>query len=84
MFMHVLSVQYLGDHRLRLKFSDGAVKDVGLAPELHGEVFEPLQNIDFFKRVVVNPDSRTLEWPNGADFAPEYLYNLGKEVKKVA
>ncbi len=84
MFLHIKAVQYLGDYRLRLTFSDGAVKDVDLSGELYGEVFEPLQRVDFFKNVALNPDSQTIEWPNGADFAPEYLHSLGKDVQKVA
>ena len=41
--------------------------------ELHGPVFEPLKNIEVFRQFVVHPELRTLVWPNGADFAPEFL-----------
>ena len=36
-------------------------------------MFEPLRDGDAFRRVSVNSDSWTIEWPNGADFAPEFL-----------
>jgi hypothetical protein len=82
--MHVESVSYINDYRLRIGFSDGSTKDVDLAGELQGEIFEPLKDLDFFLKVSVNPDTRTIEWPNGADFAPEFFYETGVEIKKTA
>ncbi len=84
MFLHVTDVRYINDYRLRLEFSDGVVKEVDLYEELHGEVFEPLKDLGFFKQVGVNRETNTIEWPNGADFAPEFLYEIGKEAKQVA
>jgi hypothetical protein len=84
MFLHVIKVVYLGEYTLRLTFNNGAVKDVNLREELYGEVFEPLKDQSLFQRVKLNPDTRTIEWPNGADLAPEFLYEVGREVKKVA
>ncbi len=49
--------------------------------ELHGGVFEPLRDARLFKQVAVNEETNTIEWSNGADFAPEFLYRIGKEVK---
>lgn len=54
---------------------------VDLEKELYGEVFEPLRDKDLFKQVFLT--SRTIEWPNGADFAPEFLLEIAK-VKAVA
>ncbi len=45
-----------------------------LQNELEGEVFEPLKDTNYFKRLEVHPELHTLTWPNGADFAPEFLY----------
>jgi hypothetical protein len=84
MFLHVVDVIYLEDYKLRLEFNDGVVQDVDLKGELYGEVFEPLKDVEFFKQVAVNSDTNTIEWPNGADFAPEFLYEIGKEVARVA
>ena len=83
MFLHVIEVAYLEGYKLRLKFNDGIVKDVDLKDDLYGEVFEPLRDIETFKKVKVNKDTNTIEWENGADFAPEFLYEIGQEVKKV-
>jgi len=72
MFLHVTGVEYVGEYRLKLKFNDGAQGVVDLEPELYGEVFEPLRDKELFKRVYLT--GRTIEWPNGADLAPEFLY----------
>jgi hypothetical protein len=84
MFLHVTSVTYLEGYKLRLTFNDDAVKEVDLQDELYGEVFEPLREVALFRQVRVNPDTNTIEWPNGADFAPEFLYEIGQELKKAA
>jgi hypothetical protein len=75
-----MNATYLKEYQLRLTFDNGIIKDVDLEAELYGEVFEPLKDIEFFKQVEVNPETNTIEWPNGADFAPEFLYELGEEV----
>jgi hypothetical protein len=80
MFLHIVSVTHLGDYRLRLEFDDGAVKDVDLAMELWGEIFEPLKDVSLFRQVAVNPDTGTIQWPNGADLAPEFLHRIGQAV----
>lgn len=84
MFLHVKGVNHLDGYRLRILFSNGIVKDVDLSGELYGEVFEALKDPEFFKRVSVNLETETIEWPNGADFAPEFLYEAGQETKQVA
>jgi hypothetical protein len=84
MFIHVTGVTYLEEYKLRLSFDDGVTKDVDLKDELYGEIFEPLKDVELFKQVAVNPDTNTIEWPNGADFAPEFLYEIGNELVSVA
>jgi hypothetical protein len=70
-------------HRKTL-FSNGAIEEMDLSGELHGEVFEPLKDLASFKQVRVNEETNTIEWPNGVDFAPEFLDQIGKGVKRVA
>jgi hypothetical protein len=69
---HVVRARHLGAHRVRLCFDDGVVGDVDLGPFLDGPVFEPLQDPAYFAEFGVK---NTLVWPNGADFAPEFLRN---------
>ena len=71
MFLHVLEAQYVRDYVVRLKFSDGAAGEVDLRAELEGPIFGVLRDVEQFKRFSVA--YHTLTWPNGADFAPEFL-----------
>jgi hypothetical protein len=76
MFLHVIGVKYVDDYKLKLTFNNGVVGVVDLWPELYGEIFEPLQDKEIFQQVYLT--GRTIEWPNGADFAPEFLLSLIK------
>jgi len=84
MFLHVKAVRQVRPYQLLLEFTNDVVKQVDLSKELYGEVFEPLKDPEFFNQVRVNEETNTIEWPNGADFAPEFLYEIGVEVKQVA
>ena len=74
MIPKVVHAEYIGAFTVRLKFSDGTEGDVDLRGELHGELFEPSRDPELFRQVSVHPEFKTLCWPNGADIAPEFLY----------
>jgi len=84
MFLHIDQVTYINDYKLELKFNNGIHKAIDLSPELEGEIFLPLKDRTYFKKVYLNKDTGTIEWPNGADFAPEFLFENGIEIKKSA
>ncbi|HOB71072.1 MAG TPA: DUF2442 domain-containing protein [bacterium] len=84
MFLSVKSAIYLNSYTLRLTFSDGVVKDVDLSNELYGQIFSPLKDISFFKKVKVSSELGTIFWPNDADFAPEFLYEIGVPADEAA
>jgi hypothetical protein len=69
--VHVVEAEYRGGHRGGLRFDDGSAGEIDLAGVLGGPVFEPLRDPGYFARFVVED---TLTWPNGADFAPEFLH----------
>lgn len=73
--LKVVDVDYIKDYELLLTFNDGAVKKVDLRPYLIGEVFGELVDIDKFIQYGLTPV--TIEWANGADLAPEFLYEIG-------
>lgn len=61
---------------VHLRFEDGLAADVDLSYLLdYGGVFEPLQDIEFFRKLSVDDGGNTIEWPNEADIAPETLYD---------
>jgi len=74
MFLHVTAAEYMEEYRLKLTFNNGAEGVVDLEQELFGEVFEPLKDLALFQQYHLS--GRTIEWPNGADFAPEYLLQI--------
>jgi hypothetical protein len=75
---HVIDARYVNRYILWLRFRDGTAGEIDLGPELQGPVFEPLKEISFFKQFAVHPEFHTLVWPNGADFAPEFLHDKVK------
>jgi len=74
--LRVTDAEYMNDYMLMLSFSDGVKKRVDLAPYLTGEVFGPLKDKKLFIQYALTPI--TLEWVNGADLAPEFLYKIGE------
>jgi Protein of unknown function (DUF2442) len=70
----VVEAHYVNQYTIWIRFEDGTQGEVDLSAELYGPVFEPLKDQAFFKRFYVNPETGTIEWPNRADLAPEFLY----------
>lgn len=81
--MHfVKNATYVSEYKLLLTFEDGSVRLVDLKLHLDGEIFEPLKDINFFKRVRVDRDLDTIMWENGADMSPDFLYEIGVSVSE--
>ncbi len=60
---------------MRLRFTDGTMRDVDLEPYLRGPMFEPIRNHpEVFRAVKVDPRLGTIVWENGADIDPDVLY----------
>lgn len=79
MIIHVAEVKVVGPYLLELAFDNGVRKRVNLRRELYGEVFMPLRDAAYFAKAYLDPTSRTVTWPNGADFAPDFLYHYEPE-----
>ena len=84
MIIHVTEVAVVVSYSLNLAFEDGTLKRVNLRSELYGPVFEPLCDPAYIARARLDPDVRTVSWPNGADFAPDFLHRLTSELSPPA
>ena len=82
MFLEITHASYINDYMLSLKFNDGAEMTVDLENELNGSVFNPLKDKSEFRKFSIG--FNTIEWENGADFAPEYLCELAISQHKIA
>lgn len=74
MYYNVVAGKHVRDHIVWIRFEDGTEGEIDLAPELRGPVFEPLKNVNYFAQLAV-AEYGTIAWPNGADLAPEFLYD---------
>jgi hypothetical protein len=77
MFPRIAAVRHIEGYRLELTFTDGKTAELDFADRVvgRGGVFTPLEDIDFFKQVRVDPEAGTLIWPNDVDLDPDVLYS---------
>lgn len=73
--LKVVDVDFVKDYTLRVAFNNGEIKNVNLQDYLTGEVFGEL--LDHSKFIQYALTRVTIEWANGADLAPEFLYQIG-------
>ena len=78
MIPEIVEVRHFEGHKLWVRFRDGASGTLDLGAELWGPVFTPLKDVALFSQASVHPELHTITWPNGADLAPEFLYDLLK------
>ena len=69
----ITQVKVLDNYRLEVLFNDGVKGIVSLSDRLFGPVFEPLKDPVFFAKVQID-EFGAIAWPNGADLAPDALY----------
>ena len=69
----VVSISYKDGYIFHVIFDNGLTGDVDLSEYIQkGPIFAPLGEIDFLKKARI--EGGTISWPNGADIAPERLY----------
>ena len=76
---HVVRAEYEQAFRIRLTFNDGTAASVDFEGWLSGPVFEPLKDVVYFRGFFL--DGGTVVWPNGADIAPETLYEAAQAAR---
>ena len=80
----VVSFQIEAPYTLLVRFDDGTEQVIDFQPVLSGGLFGPLQNLELFNQVQVDPEVRTFVWPNGADFDPATLHDWPKYATALA
>ena len=75
----VIRAEYRGEYRIYLEFSDGVENTVDFSQWLDGPVFELLEAPEYFQRFSL--EGGTVAWPNGADIAPETLYERANSIQ---
>ena len=79
----VESFEIVGPFKLKVDFDDSSSQTIDFRPVFAGEIYEPLSDIDFFNRVSIDPEVRTLVWPNGADFDPATLHDWNSNIEAI-
>jgi len=69
----ITKVEYRGGYVYHILFDDGVQGEIDFSSYLtRGPVFEPLRDTTFFSNATV--EGGAICWANGADIAPESLY----------
>jgi hypothetical protein len=77
----VTGVKYLRDYDVELTFRNGDVRVADLKQYVGGDgVFKPLAYLGYFSQVKINEVGNSIEWPNGADFCPDVLWEISKPI----
>jgi len=86
MILKVIHAEYREGYTVLLTFNNAETFLVDLKGFImndHRKIFEPLKDTDYFKNFEVRLN--TIVWENEADFAPEFLLELGrKQAERVA
>jgi hypothetical protein len=80
----VIAFKILRPYTLLVQFNDGTEQIVDLEPVLVGHIYSPLRDLSFFGQVRLDAETKTLVWPNGADFDPYVLHEWPRVVDQLS
>ena len=72
----IVEATHIKDFKIKITFNDKRTAVIDFQGLLTGEIFEPLKDKEYFRDFTLNQELGVITWPNGADFAPEYLYSI--------
>jgi hypothetical protein len=72
----ITSVRHVQNFELEIGFTDAARRVLDFRGRIvgRGGALTPLQRVDYFAQVALDPEAGTIVWPNGVDFCPDVLY----------
>lgn len=79
MIINVVNAEYKNGYKILLDLNNHESVLVDLKTTIYTDprkIFEPLRNLEYFKTFKIRLN--TITWDNEADFAPEFLLELGK------
>lgn len=75
----VVDAKYVSDYKIHVVFNNGEERIADFSKWGVGRgVYKPLKDKKYFKTFFL--DGWTISWPNGADIAPETLYDDGDPI----
>lgn len=80
MILNVTHAEYKVGYQVFLTFNNGESFVVDLEHTIFNDtrkIFQPLRDLDYFKSFKIRLN--TITWDNEADFAPEFLLELGRQ-----
>ena len=80
----ITAFESLERYTLRVAFDDNTQPVIDFEPVLYGEMYAPLRDLNLFNQVRLDPEIRTLVWPNGADFDPYVLHEWPRVVEQLS
>ena len=79
----IKSFRKIAPYTLEIVFGNDDCKTINFLPVIRGEMYGPLKDEDYFDKVMLDTEVKTIFWPNGADFDPELLYNWEHYVEEL-
>ena len=79
----VESFEIISPYTLRVSFNDSTEQTIDFQPVLAGELYGPLRDLGLFNQVQIDPEVKTLVWPNGADFDPATLHDWPEQIEEM-
>ncbi len=83
MILNVTGAEYIKGYKVSLDFSNGESVIADLKDSIFRDtrkIFYPLRDLQYFRSFKIRLN--TITWDNEADFAPEFLLELGKKQKE--
>ncbi len=77
------SFEIISPYTLRVSFDDKTEQTIDFQHVLAGELYGPLRDLTLFNQVEIDPEVKTLVWPNGADFDPATLHDWPEQVESL-